>query len=99
MVFIEQEQITKNYSEDLLAELINYRGDSILGEIVRLGIQQLMGLDRDEHIGVGSYECGDDRRSQPNGDKSRHLYTHVSTLALRVPQTRYGQFYPTLPAQ
>ena len=31
MAFKEQEQITKNYSEDLIAELINYRGDNIMG--------------------------------------------------------------------
>ncbi len=54
----KQEQITKNYSEDLLTELINYQGENIMGEIVRLGLQQLMELDRDEHIGVGSYERG-----------------------------------------
>ena len=39
MAFKEQEKITKNYSEELLTELINYQGDNIMGEIVRLGIQ------------------------------------------------------------
>jgi len=96
MAFKEQEQITKNYSEDLLTELINYQGDNLMGEIVRLGIQQLMELDRDEHIGVRSYERGEDRRSHRNGYKSRQLYTRVGTLALRVPQTRDGQFYPAI---
>ena len=71
MTFKEQGQITKNSSEELLTELINYQGDNLMGEIVRLGIQQLMELDRDEHIGVGSYERGEDRRSQRNGYKSR----------------------------
>jgi putative transposase len=96
MTFKEQEQITKNSSEELLTELINYQGENLMGEIVRLGIQQLMELDRDEHIGVGSYERGEDRRSQRNGYKSRQLYTRVGTLNLRVPQTRDGEFYPAL---
>jgi putative transposase len=96
MALKEQEQITKNYSEDLLTELINYQGENLMGEIVRLGLQQLMELDRDEHIGVGSYVRGEERRSQRNGYKSRQLYTRVGTLALRVPQTRDGQFYPAL---
>ena len=48
-MLIEQ-QITKNYSEDLLTELINYQGHSLRGEIVRLGIQQLIELDWDDHI-------------------------------------------------
>jgi len=77
MAFKEQEQITKNYSEDLLTELINYQGENIMGEIVRLGLQQLMELDRDEHIGVGSYVRGEERRSQRNGYKSRQLCTLV----------------------
>ncbi len=55
-----------------------------------------MELDQDEHIGVGSYERGEERRSQRNGYKSRLLYTRVGTLALRVPETRDGQFYPAL---
>jgi putative transposase len=96
MAFKEQEQITKNSSEELLTELINYQGDNLMGEIVRLGLQQLMELDRDEHIGVGSYERGEERRSQRNGYKSRQLYTRVGTLTLRVPQTRDGEFYPAI---
>ena len=96
MAFKEQEQITKVSSEELLTELINYQGDNLMGEIVRLGIQQLMELDRDEHIGVGSYERGEERRSQRNGYKSRQLYTRVGTLILRVPQTRDGEFYPAI---
>jgi len=96
MAFKEQEQITKNYSDDLLTELINYQGDNLMGEIVRLGLQQLMELDRDEHIGVGSYERGAGRRSQRNGFKTRQLYTRVGALTLRVPQTRDGEFYPVI---
>lgn len=96
MAFKEQEQITKNYSDDLLTELINYQGDNLMGEIVRLGLQQLMELDRDEHIGVGSYERGEGRRSQRNGFKTRQLYTRVGALTLRVPQTRDGEFYPVI---
>ena len=96
MAFKKQEQITKNYSEDLLTELINYQGENLMGEIVRLGLQQMMELDRDEHIGVGSYVRGEERRSHRNGYKPRQLYTRVGTLALQVPQTRDGQFYPAI---
>ncbi|HCC71265.1 MAG TPA: hypothetical protein DEQ09_08965, partial [Bacteroidales bacterium] len=56
MTFKEQEQFTKKNSDDLLKELSNYHGEDIISEIVRLGIQSLMELERDEHIGVGSYE-------------------------------------------
>jgi len=96
MTFKEREQITKKNSDDLLSELINYQGENLISEIVRLGIQNLMELERDEHIGVGNYERGEDRRSQRNGFKSRTLYTRVGTLALQVPQTRDGAFYPSI---
>jgi putative transposase len=96
MTFQEQEQITKKNSDELLSELINFNGENIMAEILRLGIQQLMELERDEHIGVGSYERGEDRRSQRNGYKSRTLYTRVGSLILQVPQTRDGQFYPSI---
>ena len=96
MTFKEREQFTKKNSDDLLSELINYQGENLISEIVRLGIQNLMELERDEHIGVGNYERGEDRRSQRNGFKSRTLYTRVGTLALQVPQTRDGAFYPSI---
>ena len=96
MTFKEQEQITKKNSVELLSELINFDGENIMAEILRLGIQNLMELERDEHIGVGSYERSEDRRSQRNGYKSRTLYTRVGSLVLLVPQTRDGQFYPSI---
>ena len=96
MTFKEQEQFTKKNSDDLLTELSNYQGENLISEIVRLGIQNLMELERDEHIGVGNYERGEDRRSQRNGYKSRQLYTRVGTLVLQVPQTRDGAFYPSI---
>ena len=96
MTFKEQEQFTKKNSDDLLTELSNYQGENLISEIVRLGIQNLMELERDEHIGVGNYERGEDRRSQRNGYKSRQLYTRVGTLVLQVPQTRDGAFYPSV---
>ena len=94
MTFKEQEQFTKKNSVELLSELINFDGENIMAEILRLGVQNLMELERDEHIGVGSYERGEERRSQRNEFKSRTLYTRVGPLILQVPQTRDGQFYP-----
>ena len=59
MTFEERDQITKKNSDDLLSQLIYYQGEDLISEILRLGIQSLMELERDEHIGVGSYERGD----------------------------------------
>jgi len=72
------------------------QSENLISEIVRLGIQNLMELERDEHIGVGNYERGEDRRSQRNGFKSKTLYTRVGSLVLQVPHTRDGEFYPSI---
>ena len=55
MTFKEQEQFTKKNSVELLSELINFDGENIMGEIVRLMIRDLMELERDEHIGNGAF--------------------------------------------
>ena len=96
MTFKEREQITKKNSDDLLSQLIDYQGENLISEILRLGIQSLMELERDEHIGVGSYERGEERQSYRNGYKSRTLYTRVGPLVLQIPQTRDGAFYPSI---
>jgi putative transposase len=96
MTFKEQDQFTKKNSNDLLSQLIDYQGENLISEILRLGIQGLMELERDEHIGVGSYERGDERQSYRNGYKFRTLYTRVGPLVLQVPQTRDGAFYPSI---
>ena len=62
MTFKEREQITKKNSDDLLSQLIYYQGEDLMSEILRLGIQSLMEPVRDEHIGVGNYERGDNRQ-------------------------------------
>jgi len=96
MTFKEQEQITKKSLEQQIIELINSDGEDLMTKILRSGIQQLMELERDEHIGVDCYERGEDRKDYRNGYKPRTLYTRVGPLVLRVPQTRDGQFYPSI---
>ena len=87
---------TKDSSQFQLADLLASGSENLLAEILQLGLQQLMELERDEYIGADHYERTDHRRSSRNGYKPRRLYTRVGTLHLRVPQTRDGEFYPSL---
>ena len=89
MTFKEQEQFTKKNSDDLLSELINYQGENLISEIVRLGIQNLMELERDEHIGVGNYERGEDRRSQRKINFREVVRTDSSVETLDVTDRRF----------
>ena len=96
MTFKEQEQITKKILDDQQIDLGYLHGQDLISEIVRIGIENLMEFERDEHIGVGKYRRGEERRDYRNGYKSRTLYTRVGPLVLQVPQTRDGQFYPSI---
>ena len=87
---------TKDSSQFQLADLLDGDSENLLAEILQLGLQQLMELERDDYIGADHYERSNQRRSSRNGYKPRQLYTRVGTLHLRVPQTRDGEFYPSL---
>jgi transposase-like protein len=79
-----------------LKALTDTEGEDIMGKIVKLGLEQLMELERDTHVGKESYERGEGRRTYRNGYKDRQLYTRVGPLTLRVPKTRDGKFYPSI---
>ncbi|SHG75234.1 Transposase (or an inactivated derivative) [Fodinibius roseus] len=87
---------TKKNGKFQLEDLLATDSENLLAEILQLGVQQLMELERDQHIGAAPYERSDQRRTSRNGYKPRQLYTRVGTLHLRVPQTRDGAFYPSI---
>jgi len=87
---------TKKNEEFQLEDLLEIDSENLLAEILQLGLQQLMEAERDHHIGAGPYERSTQRRTSRNGYKPRQLYTRVGTLHLRVPQTRDGEFYPSI---
>jgi transposase-like protein len=82
-----------------LADLLETDRENLLAEILQLGLQGLMELERDHHIGAARYERIARRQTTRNGYKPRQLYTRVGTLQLRVPQTRDGEFYPSILAR
>ncbi|SHG18977.1 Transposase, Mutator family [Fodinibius roseus] len=77
---------TKTEAKSQLKELLEADSENLLADILQLGLQQLMELERDDYIGAEPYERSDQRRSSRNGYKPRQLYTRVGTLHLRVPQ-------------
>src|SRR5699024_6629880 len=87
---------TKDLSEFQLANLLATDSEHLLEEILKLGLQQLMELERDHHIDADRYERSAQRQTTRNGYKPRTLYTRVGTLNLRVPQARDGEFDPSI---
>lgn len=90
---------TKDLSQFQLANLLETDSDNLLEKILQLGLQQLMELERDDHIDADRYERCPERQTTRNGYKPRRLYTRVGSLNLRVPQTRDGEFYPSILAR
>ncbi|NBC27522.1 MAG: IS256 family transposase [Bacteroidetes bacterium] len=92
----DQSKNTKTDEQFHLADLLDNDSGNLLAEILQLGLQQLMELERDHYIGADPYERSEKRRTSRNGYKPRQLYTRVGGLHLRVPQTRDGDFYPSI---
>ena len=91
---------TTKITKDSLNEIQNLLTDTntpeLLGKILEIGLNTLMEMERDEHVGVDSYERSNERTGYRNGYKPRQLYTRVGALNLLVPQTRDGDFYPSV---
>ena len=68
----------------------------VMAGLLQVALQELMELERDEHVGVKPHERGEERKTSRNGYKSRGLKTRVGALDLRVPQTRDGEFRPSV---
>lgn len=72
---------TKDNSEFQLLDLLESDRD-LLPELLQMGLQKLMELERDEHIGAEHYERSQKRRTTRNGYKPRQLYTRSKSLRI-----------------
>lgn len=87
---------TNKLLELQLEDLLEIDNDQLMANILRTGLQQLMELERDQHIGADRYERCEGRQTTRNGYKPREWTTRVGNLQLQVPQTRDGEFYPSI---
>jgi putative transposase len=66
-----------------------------MARAMELLVNECMKIERQQALGVGPYQRGEERRGQANGFKRKTLKTRVGPLKLSVPQVRNGKFYPT----
>ena len=85
-------QQNENRPIDGAVERLKTNGFDGLAEAVLLN--SAMVAERSEHLGVAPYERSAQRVGYANGGKDKFLRTRLGTLALKVPQTRDGEFYP-----
>lgn len=75
-------------------ELLKDNGFDALADAVTVLMNTAMVAERSEYLGARPYERTDTRRGYANGFKAKTVKTRLGELALRVPQTRDGDFYP-----
>jgi len=76
--------------KELVDKAKELEGYDLLREIVERVVQEVLEAERDEHVGVGKYERGNERKDIRSGYKPREITTGVGRLCLWMPQTRNG---------
>jgi len=78
----------------LLEELIGQRPDEFNQMLQKL-INFLAVLEREQYLGAARYERNENRIDYANGFKDKTLNSRTGPIALKVPQVRNGDFYPS----
>jgi transposase-like protein len=74
------------------------RGDGIdlIGESVRIVLQDLIEIEALDKIGARKYERTDERVTERNGYRDRSLSTQAGDVDLRIPKLPKGSFFPEI---
>jgi putative transposase len=88
-------QIHSNVAQEAVQVLAEHGFDG-MAQAMQLLINECMKIERQQALGVGPYQRGEARRGQANGFKAKTVKTRVGPLALRVPQVRGAEFYPSV---
>lgn len=79
-----------------IMELLTQTGISdTMAQAVQLLLNEAMRMERSGYLNAQPYERTENRIDQANGFKPKMLKTRIGELALSVPQTRNGGFYPS----
>lgn len=79
-----------NEAVQLLAE----HGFDGMAQAMQLLLNECLKIERQQALGVGPYERGEQRNGQANGFKPKTMKTRIGPLHLAVPQVRGAKFYP-----
>ena len=66
-----------------------------MAQVMQLVLNECMKIERQQALGVGPYQRGEERKGQANGFKPKTVKTRVGPLELAVPQVRGMSFYPS----
>jgi putative transposase len=68
----------------------------LMRRILQGALQALIDAEAETHIGAGLHERTTARTTQRNGTRDRLVATTAGDLAVKIPKTRTGSFFPTL---
>jgi len=77
-----------------VVQLLSEHGFEGMAQAMECLFNECMKIERQQALGVGPYQRGEERRGQANGFKPKTVKTRIGPLALRVPQVRGAEFYP-----
>ena len=78
-----------------LTDSLIANGLEAIPELVRVLLNNLMQIERTQHIQAGEYERTETRKGHANGYKPKTVKTRVGEITFAIPQVREGGFYPS----
>lgn len=86
----------KDYSvpEEVLEQICE-EGFDALPDLMRIVMNAAMYMERQKHLGAGTYERTPERQGYANGYKDKTVATRVGKITFDIPQVRESDFYPS----
>lgn len=75
-------------------KLLSETGLGGIGEMLRVMLNAVMRMEREQYLGLGPYERKETRTDYANGYKPKTIQTRVGELEVAIPQVRSSGFYP-----
>lgn len=88
-------QIDSKTAQVIMEALTEYGFTKNMALTLEQIYNELMLIQRTEHLKARPYERNDERVDYANGFKPKRFQTRMGAVNLKVPQTRYTDFYPT----
>ena len=89
-------QLNSKATQEIMEVLIQNGVKNRVALSVQSLINEVMKVQRTEHLQAEPYERSEHRKDQANGFKPRQFNTRMGELSLLIPQTRNDRFGDTL---
>lgn len=77
-------------------QLLSEHGFDGMANAMQILFNEAMKLERTQYLNAAPYQRTSQRKSYANGFKDKTVSTRLGKIELKVPQTRDGEFYPSV---